>query len=189
MFGHDTESVLRAAAALVNTEPQASHSGADELTRVDDVAAFFDGWAYTGLLERSAEELERLRDLRSELRAFFLESRDEAAAHVNRVLAEATATPRLVRHDGIDWHLHAVPGNAPFDVRIRVETAMTVSDLIRSDELGRLTVCAADDCSAVLVDLSRNRSKRFCDVGNCGNRANVTAYRARRAAVADPVTV
>jgi predicted RNA-binding Zn ribbon-like protein len=55
-------------------------------------------------------------------------------------------------------------------------------DLIRSDDLGRLRVCAADDCDAVLVDLSRNRSRRYCDTGNCGNRTNVAAYRARRVA-------
>ena len=34
---------------------------------------------------------------------------------------------------------------------------------------------------AGVVDLSKNRSKRFCEAG-CGNRAAVTAYRARRAA-------
>jgi len=31
-----------------------------------------------------------------------------------------------------------------------------------------------------VVDLSKTRSKRYCD-GGCGNRANVAAYRARRA--------
>ena len=57
MFGDDTESVLQAAAALVNTEPEASHSGADELTRVEDVAAFYAGWSYSGALARSEREL------------------------------------------------------------------------------------------------------------------------------------
>jgi predicted RNA-binding Zn ribbon-like protein len=33
----------------------------------------------------------------------------------------------------------------------------------------------------VLVDLSRNRSRMFCDTGNCGNRQHVAAYRERRA--------
>ena len=185
MFGHDTEAVLAAAAALVNTEPEASHSGSDELAGVDAVAAFFQHWAYTGALRGTEEELADLRALRPELRALFAESRDEVASHVNRVLAEERALPQLVRHDAIDWHLHAVPGDAPFAVRVRVETAMALLDLVRADELGRLKRCAADDCTAVLVDLSRNRSKRFCDVGNCGNRANVTAYRARRAAAAN----
>ena len=53
-------------------------------------------------------------------------------------------------------------------------------DLIRDDELDRLSTCAADDCDDVLVDLSKNRSKRYCATGNCGNRANVAAYRARK---------
>jgi predicted RNA-binding Zn ribbon-like protein len=181
VFSHDTESVLQAAAALVNTEPGASHSGRDELSSVEHVAAFFTGGAYTGALARTEEELEAVRALRAQLRAFFTETRDEVAEHVNRVLEEAHALPRLVRHDAFDWHLHAVPSDAPFAVRIRVETAMALVDLVRTDELGRLKVCAADDCDALVVDLSRNRSKRFCDVGNCGNRMNVSAYRARRA--------
>ena len=46
--------------------------------------------------------------------------------------------------------------------------------------LDRVKVCAADDCSDVLVDLSKNKSKRYCDTGNCGNRVNVAAYRARK---------
>src|ERR1700710_2149647 len=88
VFDHESEAALRSAAALVNTEQEASHSGADELTRVDDVVAFFTGWSYSGLLERTEDELERLRALRSELRRFFTESRDEAAEHANHVLAE-----------------------------------------------------------------------------------------------------
>jgi predicted RNA-binding Zn ribbon-like protein len=182
VFGDDTETVLQAAAALVNTEPGASHSGDDELIRTEQVADFFTGWDYSGSLAGTTAELAALQALRVELRRFFAESRDEAAAHVNRVLEAAHALPRLVKHDGFDWHLHAVPADAPFERRILVETAMAVSDLVRADELGRLKECAADDCTAVLVDLSRNRSKRFCDVGNCGNRTNVTAYRARRSA-------
>ena len=61
-----------------------------------------------------------------------------------------------------------------------VEAAMALVDVVRSDELDRLRVCDADDCSDVLVDLSKNRSRRYCDAG-CGNRVNVAAYRARRA--------
>ena len=40
-------------------------------------------------------------------------------------------------------------------------------------------ICAAPDCQAVLVDLSKNRSRRYCDTGNCGNRQHVAAYRER----------
>ena len=65
---------------------------------------------------------------------------------------------------------------------LQVEAAMAFVDVIRADEHRRLRLCEADDCDAVVIDLSRNRSKRYCDVGNCGNRMNVTAFRARRAA-------
>jgi predicted RNA-binding Zn ribbon-like protein len=56
---------------------------------------------------------------------------------------------------------------------------MAFVDVIRTDELDRLRVCTADDCNNVVVDLSKNRSRRFCERG-CGNRANVAAYRARK---------
>lgn len=57
---------------------------------------------------------------------------------------------------------------------------MALADLIRAGELRRLKICAAPDCDAVLIDLSRNRSRMFCDTGNCGNRQHVAAYRERR---------
>ena len=59
---------------------------------------------------------------------------------------------------------------------------MAFVDVIRSGELDRLRVCAAEDCEAVLIDLSKNRSKRYCDTGNCANLAHVRAYRERKAA-------
>jgi predicted RNA-binding Zn ribbon-like protein len=58
---------------------------------------------------------------------------------------------------------------------------MALADVIRGHELDRLRSCAAEDCDGVVLDLSRNRSKRFCDMGNCANRTHVKAYRARKA--------
>ena len=69
--------------------------------------------------------------------------------------------------------------NAPLADRIAADAAMAFLDLIRADALGRLRICAAEDCEDVLVDLSKNSSKRYCDTGNCGNRTNVAAYRAQ----------
>jgi predicted RNA-binding Zn ribbon-like protein len=65
------------------------------------------------------------------------------------------------------------------------EAAMALVDVIRSKEMDRLRVCAADDCDAVVLDLSRNRSKLYCDTGNCANRTHVAAYRARKASGAE----
>ena len=81
-----------------------------------------------------------------------------------------------------EWHLHLVSSREPLARRMGAEIAMALADLIRAGQLHRLKTCAAPDCEAVLVDLSRNRSRMFCDTGNCGNRQHVAAYRRRRSA-------
>ena len=98
---------------------------------------------------------------------------------MNGLLREARALPQLVKHDEWNYHLHATPPAAPLATRMAVEAAMAIVDVVRSDELSRLRICASPTCSNVVVDLSKNRSKRFCE-GGCGNRAAVAAYRARR---------
>jgi predicted RNA-binding Zn ribbon-like protein len=39
-------------------------------------------------------------------------------------------------------------------------------------------VCADDRCEGLVLDLSRNRSRRYCST-TCANRNAVAAYRAR----------
>lgn len=182
LFAHDTEVALRGAAALVNTAATLP-TDSDDLTTVDDLDAFVREWGWTGSRTGDRGELDAVRALRPRLRALWTVDADEAVTIVNELLAEAGALPQLVRHDEWSWHLHATPPEAPLATRMAVEAAMAMVDVIRADELDRLRVCAADDCEDVVVDLSRNRSKRYCD-GTCGNRANVAAYRARRAGTA-----
>jgi len=55
---------------------------------------------------------------------------------------------------------------------------MAMVDVIRAGELSRLSVCADDGCDGLVLDLSRNRSRRFCST-TCANRNAVAAYRAR----------
>ncbi len=175
IFAHDTEVALAAAAALVNTE---ENGGLDTLAELD---AFVAEWGWTGSRRRTAAELDAVRALRPRLRRIWHVDEDEAVAIVNGLLHEAQALPQLVKHDDWDYHLHATSADQPLAERMSVEAAMAFVDVIRNGELDRLRVCAADDCDDVLVDLSKNRSRRFCERG-CGNRANVAAYRARKRA-------
>lgn len=182
VFAHDVEAALVATAILVNSVPELSHSGEDEMTTVDELDAFIVENTYTGEMAHDDAELEAVRATREPLRALWLAgTEDELAGILNRMLHEGGAEPRLVRHGQWGWHVHATSDSAPLADRIVVEAAMGWVDVLRSGERERMRVCAADDCEAVLVDLSRNRSKRYCDTGNCGNRANVAAYRARQA--------
>jgi predicted RNA-binding Zn ribbon-like protein len=108
-------------------------------------------------------------------------NQDEAVVLVNELLREASALPQLVKHDGWEYHVHATSPDAPLADRMAVDLAMAMADVIRTGELGRLRYCAADDCEHVLIDLSKNRSRRFCGL-SCANRVNVAAYRSRRRA-------
>ena len=179
LFAHDTEVSLATTAALVNTLPGASHSGDDELSTTEQLAEFLDAAEFTGSRTGNDEELRQMRDLRDRLRELWTRDEDGVVQLVNELLREANALPQLVKHDAWDWHMHATEASAPVAHRAQVETAMAMIDIVRAKELKRLHECAADDCSAVVVDLTRNRSKRYCDVGNCGNRMHVAAYRAR----------
>ena len=177
LFSHDTEVSLAEAAALVNTV----ELDGDTLVTLADLDDFLARYPWSGVIRRTQAELESVRALRPRLRKFWtVKDRDEAAALVNEILEEADARPYLSRHDEWDWHLHVTRPNAPLADRIAADAAMAFLDLIRADALGRLRICAAEDCEDVLVDLSKNSSKRYCDTGNCGNRTNVAAYRARK---------
>jgi len=176
-FAHDTEIALVEAAALVNT----LSDGVDDLEQRAGLDAFLERFPFSGPRQGDDQELQSIRELRARLRSLWeATERDEAARIVNELLREADARPYLNRHDHYDWHLHVTAPDAPLAQRIGAEAAMGFLDLVRADDLDRLKTCAAEDCSDVVVDLSRNKSKRFCATGNCGNRTNVAAYRARK---------
>jgi predicted RNA-binding Zn ribbon-like protein len=176
----DTEDALAFAVDLVNTAEGATRSGEDELVTPAQLTALLETHRYSGRFDRDDAELVQVRRTRDRLRRIWLDDRDDAVVEVNAMLREARALPFLMRHDGMDWHLHATEPDAPLAERIRAEVALALVDVIRSDETERLRACAADDCRGMLLDLSRNGSKRFCSV-RCGNRMNMVAFRQRSA--------
>ncbi|WP_308036661.1 CGNR zinc finger domain-containing protein [Actinoplanes sp. DH11] len=166
--------------ALVNTEAGRSRTGDDELVTVQQLGDLLNRYIYTGRIDRDQAELDAVRQARARLRDTWTLDRDAMVEVVNRMLREANASPYLARHDDLDWHIHATDPDAPLAERIRVEAALALIDVIRTNETHRLRVCGADDCGGIFVDLSRNGSKRFCSV-RCGNRMNMVAFRARKA--------
>lgn len=175
IFTHDTETALAATAALVNSaEPP------DSLTTIEALDDFLAEHRFSGARRGDKAELDSVRALRPGLRTLLTADRDQAVELANEILAGADALPQLVRHDGWDWHLHVVDPGRPLATRIAVEAAMAMVDVIRADELSRISHCARESCDGIVVDLSRNRSRRYCSLA-CGNRSAVAAYRARRA--------
>jgi predicted RNA-binding Zn ribbon-like protein len=176
LFTHDTERSLNIAAALVNTE----QPDADALEDAPALDRFVTAWGLTGIRRGDNTELDQVRALRPRLRALWHADEDGVVAAVNGMLREAGALPQLVTHDEFGYHLHATPADVPLADRMMAEAAMAVADVVRSGELERLRVCDAPDCDDVVVDVSKNRSRRYCGA-SCSNRVNVAAFRARRA--------
>jgi predicted RNA-binding Zn ribbon-like protein len=180
LFSHDTELTLRAASVLVNSD-RVDGEGLADMAALN---AYLDGFGWTGRRDHDDAELASVHRLRERLGKIWSAAADEerTVALVNGLLSDTKAAPWLTRHPEMpEWHLHLASVHDPLWQRMGAEMAMALADLIRVGELRRLKICSASDCDAVLVDLSRNRSGKFCDTGNCGNRQHVAAYRERRA--------
>jgi len=55
----------------------------------------------------------------------------------------------------------------------------SAAELLTSDDLRDLRTCGAANCGWVFLDTTKNRSRRWCDMRVCGNRAKVRRYYAR----------
>ena len=162
VFAHDTTAALVLAADLVNS---------DELTDVAALEVFLDKHLVEPRRPATTADLDAVRALRPRLRAVWQATAGEPLADlVNGLLCDSGARPWLTDHD------------AALEHRIAAQAGFAFADVVRLRETGRLRHCEAPDCDAVFVDLSKNRSRRYCDTGNCGNRQHVAAYRERRAA-------
>jgi predicted RNA-binding Zn ribbon-like protein len=181
-FGTDLLEALAAGTELINTGRAAD---GDELRAVADVQEFGDRYAFHGN-PAAPGDLARLRALRARLDAAAVacESGDDAAAieMLNALLAQTGAIPQIVAHDGRGPHIHVSRPTAPLSDRIAAHLAMGLAELVVAGESQRVRSCASPTCRDVFVDLSRNRSRRYCDSRTCGNRLHVAAYRARRSA-------
>ena len=168
--------------ALVNSyDVNVNESHPEHLETTADLDALLRRWGLLAQGEAAKEDdLTAIRRLRGELRAVF-EASDEsiAAKRLNRLLEGAPIVSALRSHAAADWYLdlRADP-TLPLARRIAVEAALGLADAVEAHGFARLSVCEADPCRDVFLDISRNRSRRYCG-SKCANRANVAAFRQR----------
>ncbi len=179
MFSHDTRLSLMAVVDLANTSP--AGGGSEGLPDADSLRAFVSSHHVSGVRDSDYDYVDAIHRVRERFRAVFgLSGAADVAVAVNSLLGQAPVSPRLTDHDGYDWHVHYFAPGATLADHIAVDGGMALAHVVAAGETDRLRVCEAPDCEAVLTDLSRNRSKRYCDARTCGNRLNVAAYRARK---------
>lgn len=101
---------------------------------------------------------------------------------LNAELSEALARSQIVpTSDGFAWDW--VGAGETLD-RMLWAVVSDAADLLTSDDMKRVRGCAGDGCGWLFLDMSRNRSRRWCAMEDCGNRAKARRfYKRRRAAI------
>jgi hypothetical protein len=106
---------------------------------------------------------------------------EERADILNRLLARASAYPRLTNHAGDGWHMHYRDPNIALGSVVRALVSVGTALHLTGRGMSRLGRCAAEDCPAVFADTSRTGRQRYCGTV-CSNRDAVRRHRARAAA-------
>ncbi|RDG38537.1 CGNR zinc finger domain-containing protein [Streptomyces corynorhini] len=180
LIPHDTRIALDTVVDLVNTAPEAG-GATDRLAGVEALYDFVRDHNISGVRELGARDLRALLDVRDRFTEVFATADPRAAADlINRLVAGAGTTPQLTDHDGYDWHVHYFAPGASVADHLAADCGMALAFMVVAGEQERLRRCEAPDCGHAFVDLSRNRSRRYCSSRTCGNRLHVAAYRARR---------
>ncbi len=80
--------------------------------------------------------------------------------------------------DGFEWQWEE--GDGPLDQPLG-PIARSAADLLTSGErLFHVGQCTGDTCGWLFIDGSKNHSRRWCDMRDCGNRAKVRRFRMKQ---------
>jgi predicted RNA-binding Zn ribbon-like protein len=174
----DLNSYAELAVRLVNSAGAGGEDG-DRLANLDGLRALVADREHlnTGV---TRNDLDSLRGLRGEFRAFFVACAqgdgEDAAAQLNELLIQHPVHPQLSGHDGQPWHVHYTESGSVAD-KYAAGAAMGLA--VRLAELGieRFGTCQAPGCRGVFIDTSSGNSRRYCS-DRCLNRVNESAFRA-----------
>jgi predicted RNA-binding Zn ribbon-like protein len=93
---------------------------------------------------------------------------------INEALSHAMARARLIlADDGYVWAWEEddTALDAPLWPVVR-----SAAELLTSAELQRVHLCSGEDCGWLFLDTSKNRSRRWCAMEGCGNRAKARRH-------------
>jgi predicted RNA-binding Zn ribbon-like protein len=93
----------------------------------------------------------------------------------NRAVADMLSHSKLISHNtGFTWECDYETDRLDSILWPVIRSAV---DLMTSEALERVGQCADEQgCGWLFWDSSRNRSRRWCDMRDCGNRAKVRRY-------------
>ena len=125
------------------------------------------------------QDLKRAIEFREAMRLLLLSNNgvelEASALRGLRAAADAGLIRVEIEKDGQAFARPAEEGVSALFARLLA----AVADIQCAGTWERLKACAAEDCQWAFYDTSRNRSRTWCSMEVCGNRAKTRAYRAR----------
>lgn len=128
--------------------------------------------------------LTRARKLREALyRMFVAASRKKRPDRSDMQLLNETldqAPLRLeIQHEESGFSCKRKPDGSEFAL-VLGPIAWSAAELLTSENLDRIKRCASETCGWLFLDNTKNRSRRWCDMGDCGSRAKARRYYHRK---------
>ena len=102
-------------------------------------------------------------------------------AAINAVLAGSSGRREMI--DGADGCELRVRYAFERPIDLLAPLAEAVADLLANEDATRIKRCGSDCCDMYFLDTSRNRSRTWCDMAVCGNRAKAANYYRRTSAL------
>jgi predicted RNA-binding Zn ribbon-like protein len=145
----------------------------------DEVATALGRLAASRPIE-SAALMTQIRDLRHAIRTLF----SNGVVNSDTLLTVTKARRRCGAHEVVELVGSVVTTrcDAPADDLGLPLCAIwrSAAGVIDSDSQARVRRCADETCGRLFIDESRNRSRRWCDMASCGNRAKIRRFRQRK---------
>jgi predicted RNA-binding Zn ribbon-like protein len=130
--------------------------------------------------QRAEAALSKAKELRGAIRSTFLAAAEGRApdarrfALLNRMIGEALSHARIApTASGYDWDWEPAEDNLE---RVLWPIAKSAADLLVSGKLARVHECAGNTCGWLFLDTSKNHSRRWCDMKECGNAAKARRH-------------
>jgi len=166
--------------SFVNTlEKKTSRPDEENLDSPEALRRWMDEQGIPAGGELGPRDLERAIEFREAMRHLLLANNgaelDAEALRGLRAAADAGLIRVEIEEDGQAFPRPAEEGVPALFARLLA----AVADIQCAGTWERLKACAADDCQWAFYDTSRNRSRTWCSMEVCGNRAKTRAYRAR----------
>ena len=178
--------------AFTNTVSSRHHpNGRDRFKSTEDLRTWLlsnhvlnQGAPNTGEDPRTLERAVRLREAVYRI-AIALSNRQEPASddigELNWNVQKAVVAAQIEADgDTLKWNVESLRGSIAGCLGL---IALSAAGLFTSEKASHVRECGNDECGWLFLDLSKNHSRKWCDMADCGNVAKARRYYAKKKAL------